>query len=343
MLFAGCDLHKESITVCVMNQSRQIIRRQRLMCADEPAIRSFFAQLGEYEAVVEATASYEWFVQLLEPSAKRVLLAHPKKLRVIAESTRKSDKLDAQVLAEFLALDMIPCSYRPTPRQREHRQLVRQRDRVQRRLTSVKNRMHRLLANYNADRSGLFTVEGLEYSRSVLLSDADRFSMNQFLEEFQFGMQQLRAAERQLKAFAKSGPIREREQRDLLRTIPGVGFVTAEVLLAELADISRFPAQKEVVAYAGLAPGQRESAGKSKELHLEKNGSKLLRWALVEAAWRLVRHSARWRGIYEKLKARVRAKKAIVAVARRLLTIVTAILKTGQPYSATYVPGLAAA
>ena len=93
------------------------------------------------------------------------------------------------------------------------------------------------------------------------------------------------------------------------------------------------------MAYAGLSPGQRESAGKSQELHLEKNGSKLLRWAMVEAAWRLVRHSPRWRGIYERLKSRIRSKKAIVAVARRLLTMIAAILQSGQPYSATYVPG----
>jgi transposase len=97
------------------------------------------------------------------------------------------------------------------------------------------------------------------------------------------------------------GPIREREQRALLRTIPGVGFVTAEVILAELADITRFRSQCEVVAYAGLVPGQRESAGKTQELHLEKTGSKLLRTTMVEAAW-LVRHSPRWKGSYEKLK-----------------------------------------
>lgn len=73
-----------------------IMHRQRLLCAEESALRSFFAELGGFEAVVEATASYEWFVNLIEPTARRVLLAHPKKLRVIAESTRKSDKLDAQ-------------------------------------------------------------------------------------------------------------------------------------------------------------------------------------------------------------------------------------------------------
>ncbi len=270
MLYAGCDLHKQTISICVVNPARQIVKRQRLMCANEESVRRFFEELGECEAVVEATASYEWFVRLIEPYARRVVLAHPKKLRVIAESTRKSDQLDAQVLAEFLALDMIPASYRPTPRQREHRQLVRQRDRVQRRLTSVKNRIRRMLANYNADRPRLFNAEGLVFLKQIPLSAADRFSMNQFLEEYDFGQGQLKAATSQIEMFAAASPIRERELRELLRTIPGVGFVTAEVILAELADITRFRSQSQVVAYAGLAPGQRESAGKCQELHLEK-------------------------------------------------------------------------
>src|SRR5207237_7008434 len=130
-------------------------------CADPDRIRTFFGKLGRFQAVVEATASYEWLWQLLEPLAERLVLAHPKKLRIIAESTRKSDKLDAQVLAEFLALDMIPQAYRPTPRQRQHRVLVRQRCYVQRRITSVKNKLRRILSDYNADRKDLFSSEGL--------------------------------------------------------------------------------------------------------------------------------------------------------------------------------------
>jgi transposase len=262
-----------------------------------------------------------------------VLLAHPKKLRVIAESTRKSDQLDAQTLAEFLALDMIPRSFRPTPRQRDHRRYVRHRDRVQKRITSVKNRIRRILSDYNADRKSLFTIDGLLYLKTVSLSSADRFAMNQFLEEYEFGRRQLAAVESQLRQFADQGTILEQECRELLKSIPGVGFVTTEVVLAEIGDIQRFSSQKKVMAYAGLSPGQRKSAEKSQELHLEKNGSKLLRTAMIESAWRLIRHSTRWRGVYEQLKSRVRAKKAIVAVARRLLGVVTAILKSGKPYT----------
>ena len=87
----------------------------------------FCRQFRPFKVVVEATASYLWFVELVEPLAEKVVLANPKKLRVIAESTKKTDRLDAQVLTEFLVLDMIPESYQPTPRQRQHRALVRHR------------------------------------------------------------------------------------------------------------------------------------------------------------------------------------------------------------------------
>jgi len=89
-----------------------------------------------------------------------------------------------------------------------------------------------------------------------------------------------------------------------------------------------------VAAYAGLAPKRRESAGRAKELGITKEGSALLRWALVEAAWRLVRHSRRWATIFEGLSRRRGKKKAIVAVARRLLGVMVALLRTGQRYRA---------
>src|SRR5207245_8695982 len=84
------------------NPERQKIDYKRFACSTPETIVDYFRRLGSFQAVVEATASYEWLVRLLEPLAERLVLAHPKKLRVIAESTRKSDKIDARVLAEFL-------------------------------------------------------------------------------------------------------------------------------------------------------------------------------------------------------------------------------------------------
>jgi transposase len=338
MKYVGIDLHKKTISIYVVNQDRKKLDHKRLYCLPSEPIVEYFRKLGEFQAVIEATASYEWLVRLLEPLAKRIVLAHPKKLRVIAESTRKSDKIDAQLLAEFLALDMIPAAYRPTPRQREHRVLVRHRHYLQRRITSIRNKIRRFLSDYNADRKDLFTSEGLAYLAQVKLSAADRFAVDQLVLEFEFQHGQLKKLAVQLKKFVTQASAAEAEARQLLQSIPGVGPVTTEVVLSELADAQRFRSGKCAVAYAGMAPGQRESAGKRKELHIEKCGSKMLRWILVEAAWQLVRRTGRWRATFERLSARIGRKKAIVAVARRLLTVMMALLKSGQPYRHAYVP-----
>ncbi len=140
MNYVGIDLHKKTITIHVVDQERKKGDHKRLTCLPTPVIVDYFKTLVPFQAVVAATASYEWLVRLLEPLGERIILAHPQKLRIIAESTRKSDKIDAQVLSEFLALDMIPQAYRPTPRQREHRVLVQHRCYLQRRITSVRAR-----------------------------------------------------------------------------------------------------------------------------------------------------------------------------------------------------------
>lgn len=332
MNFVGVDLHQKVISICVVSEDRQVVCRQSLACAWEGKIREWFAQWAPFQVVVEATASYEWFVRLVEPLAERVVLAHPKKLRVIAESTRKSDKLDAQVLAEFLALDMIPEAHRPTPRVREHRTLVRQRVYVQRRITSVKTKIRRMLSNYNVDRSNLFSRSGLEYLAEVKVSAADRFVLEQLIEEWQQHHRRLLAIQKQLRAFAKQAPAAEREARAVLETIPTVGPVTIDVVLSELGDVRRFRSQKRAVSYAGLAPGRRESAGRAKQLGISKEGSKLLRWILTEAAWRLVGKTRYWGGIYERLRNRRGPKKAIVAIARRLLCVMVSMLQNGRRY-----------
>ena len=138
MNFIGVDLHKKIITVCVMNEKLSVVARKTLYCNQPDQIVEFFRQFRPFKVVVEATASYLWFVELVEPLAEKIVLANPKKLRVIAESTKKTDRLDAQVLAEFLARDMIPESYMPTPRQRQHRALVRHRQYIRGRMTSVR-------------------------------------------------------------------------------------------------------------------------------------------------------------------------------------------------------------
>jgi len=334
MNFIGADLHKKTITVCVMNEMRTVLTRKSLRCDQPDQIVEFFRQFRPFTVVVEATASYRWFVELVEPLAEKVVLANPSKLRIIAESTKKTDRLDAQVLTEFLARDMIPESYMPTPRQRQHRTLVRHRQFLRNRITSVRCKIRRILSDYNADRKDLFSSNcGLAYIKDVKLDDADRFVIKQLWSEWERHQAQLQALTKKIKAFAAKAPKREQEARQVIKTAPGVGFVTAEVVLSELGDVSRFRNAKAVCAYAGLVPTVRQSGGKrSKDLRITKQGSGLLRWALVESAWRLVGSSVKWSARFAHLRKRGGKKRAIVAVARKLLCVLYAMLKTSTPY-----------
>ena len=90
----------------------KVVQRARFGCQQTEAIQAFFRGLGTFQVVVEATAAYEWFFLLIEDGADRLVLAHPKKLRVIAESTRKSDRIDVEVLATFLACLHAPILHR---------------------------------------------------------------------------------------------------------------------------------------------------------------------------------------------------------------------------------------
>lgn len=336
MRYVGVDLHKQIIVLCVVvvvAGQRQVAARRKFACRDMEALAEFFGNLGPFQLAVEATAAYEWLLELVDEKADRIVLVHPRKMRIIAESRRKTDRLDAQILAEFLAAGELPESWRPTPRVRQHRALVRQLDQKRRRTSGLKCRLRNLVARYNADRKDLFTIAGLTHLKSLPLNAADRLVAEQICDELSFHQRQRRAVMRQLQVFAAAAPLPEREARAVLASVPGVGPVTLEVVLSELGDVRRFGNQNDVAQYAGLAPGVRESAGRRKNQSITKEGSPLLRWTMIQLAWRLVNKTRRWGFLYEKLKIRCGAKKAIVAVARRVLCMLASILRSGRRYN----------
>lgn len=168
-----------------------------------------------------------------------------------------------------------------------------------------------------------------------VVSSSDRFVLTQLWAEYDFFLGQIEEADRTIGDLASSAPIAEAQARAVLRTIPGVGVVTVEAFLSEVGDVRRFGSQKQVTAYAGLAPGQRESAGKVKELNITHRGSRLLRWALNQASWQLVRRDLRWRMTFEGIAKRRGKKKAITAISRRLLCLMVSMVQRGQAYRLT--------
>jgi transposase len=210
--------------------------------------------------------------------------------------------------------------------------LVRHRQYLKQSATALKNKMRRIAADSNADRKDLVTAEGWASLAQVKLSDADRFVLDQLHAQWRHLEDQVMDVAARLKGFAAKAPAKEAEARAKLRTIPGVGPVTIDVIVSELGDVGRFHSAKAACASAGLVPGARQSADKRKDLPITKAGSPLLRWAWVEAAWRAVRHGAAWRRVDEGIRKRAGGKTAIVAVARRRLCVLYAMLRDGTNY-----------
>ena len=336
MKFVGADLHKKTITLCVLEEDAgrklKMVTRRRLPCSEPDQITGFLRELGPCELVVEATIGFDWFAALAERVCRRVVIAHPSKLRIIAESTRKTDKIDARILAEFLANDMIPEAWRPSPRVRQHRTLVRYRHKLTRRSTSIKNSIRGILTRYNADRSDLFTRAGWQAALQFDLHEAERWVLKALKEQLGDVACRLKEADERLHQFAASAPLFEQESRAALATMPGVGVVTIDTVLAELGDWRRFKNGDAVVAFAGLDPGVRSSDDTRHNLRLTKAGSPLLRWIMIQLAQRLKRSTTRWRRMYDKLERRIGNKKATCAIARRLLLTMYAMLRDGRAY-----------
>lgn len=336
MKFIGADLHKKSITFCVVTEGTgrnlKMLTSRRIQCSRPAEIESFLREQGPAELVVEATIGFDWFASLAEGVCERVVIAHPGKLRIIAESTRKTDKIDARIMAEFLANNMIPEAWRPTPRARQHRSLVRYRHKLTRRSTSIKNSIRGILTRYNADRRDLFTRRGWSAALKMDLHEAEKWILEQLKDELEQIASRLKTVDKKLLEFAESAPIPEREARAVLATMPSVGQVTIDIVLAELGDWRRFKNANTVVAFAGLDPGVRSSDETRHNLRLTKSGSPLLRWTMIQLAHRLKRSTARWRNNYEELEKRIGNKKATCAIARRLMLTMYAMLRDGRAY-----------
>ena len=192
--------------------------------------------------------------------------------------------------------------------------------------------MRGVLSRYNADRENLFTRVGRQAAQRLDLLAEEKWLLTELWEDLDENTRRLAKLDQRLRHFAQAAPQREREARAVLASMPQVGPVTVETILAELGDWRRFRNASAVVSFAGLDPGVRESDGRRKNLRLTKAGSPLLRWILIQLAHRLKWTSARWERPYEQLKSRCGNKKATCAIARRLLLVIYAMLRDGKAY-----------
>jgi transposase len=266
----------------------------------------------------------------LDLSARAV---DPRKMRVIAESVCKGDRLDAQVLNELARSNLkLPVCYFPDDQTFALREHLRARADLVRLRTMVKNRVHALLHRRAIlpPSGDLFTKTGRAFLAQVELEQEGRELRERWLKAVEEIDRHIKASDRDLKRLA--GLDRWREEAERLRSMPGVGPVTALTVLAELGDIHRFHSRAAVANYSGLVPVLRESNGKGYSGPITHRGPALLRAVLVQAAWMAVPKVPVYEAIFERIKARGGAQKAIVAVARRMLEDLWTMLKKKEPF-----------
>jgi len=198
-------------------------------------------------------------------------MAPPSGLRVIAESSHKTDRTDSFHLANLLRMNYLPCSYVPDKKYEQMRNICRYRVSLGQKTTRIKNEIHALLTrnDIRLKQSDIFGAHGLEEMKSLQLNRIDTLLLKSYLDELIYLMDKASYLQDVMAEQAK-----DISEVKLLMTIPGVDFYSAMTIIGEIGDITRFPNPKKLVSYAGLAPRLKESGNLSLQGRISKKGIK---------------------------------------------------------------------
>ena len=323
--YVGIDLHRRRSVIVRMDQDGNKLSCVRL--PNEPAeVAMEIAKAGEApEVVLEATYGYYWLVDLLKEAGANVHVAHPSGLRWEGRRV-KNDEIDATDLADRLRMHRLPEAWVAPPATRELRELVRYRAKLVALRSGLKAQVHAVMAK-----------------QGVLPPFAEMFGPagQRFLDEVPFDRAyalRVESLRELVDALDNEVTVFEREVHKLLKddkgyravqAIDGVGKTMAAIFVAEIGDVSRFSSPDKLACWAGLTPRHDEPDTKVHRYGVTKMGSKLVRWAAIEAVARY-HGGAPIKSSYARIAARRGNKVARVAAARKLLTLVYYGLRDGE-------------
>lgn len=300
MFYIGLDIHSKHISICVLNETGQVVRRTRVRAINQ-MIQILEGLPDQFEVCYEASCGYGHYHDLLRPMAARVLVAHPGQLRLIFRSKNKNDRQDAERLAKLLYLDEVPTVHVPSLDVRTWRELINCRSQIIAKRTRAKNSVRALLRSAGVQppkNPGLWTKSGMVWLRQLSLSTlSQQLRRDLLVEEIETLTRQLRRIEQQLDQTADQTPAVFQ-----LQSIPGIGRRTAEAVAAFLDDPHRFPNAKAVGQYFGLVPRQDQSGDKNRLGHITREGPPVVRRLIAEAAWQALRRSPTVRAYFERMQ-----------------------------------------
>lgn len=299
-------------------------------------VRRVFSKIKPDLVVIEACSLAGWIVDLCRQVNQEVIVAHPggeawswKRVK------RKTDRDDAFKLARMARDGDIDAAYIPMPEQRQYKQLVKYRKKLQGQLRRITNSVRALLMSQAIDcpkgkaafSAKMFLVDLKRISKPLEECSAQEMwkgMLHSMISNLEATRKLFSECEKQLEKMGKED---QRIQR--VQTIPGVGRPGAEAIVAHLDDAKRFDNARQVSAYAGLVPKQWQSGTIDRDNRITKRGPRILRAQLVEVAWASLRYNPHFNSLYQRVKgkSKSRKKQAIIAVARKILITAWAMLR----------------
>jgi transposase len=363
----GIDVHAKMLVACLLKAGRKEVRTFSTMTEDLLHLLDWLIQAGCTHVAIESTGVYWRPVFNILEGALDVILTNARDAK--GYKARKTDVIDAEWLADLLRHGLLKPSFIPPLPIRELRDLTRYRESLVREQTALANRIQKLIESANI-KLGQVASDALGASGKVMLralaagetdaeqlshlakgilkrkqpqlqqalegrvSQAQRWILTELLNQYdQVEAALQRVAERIRQEVDTSTDPFVPEAVKLLDTIPGIGETVAQIIVAEVGvDMEQFPPANHLASWAGVCPGNNESAGKRKSGKTTK-GSRYLRAALVQAAWAASHQKETYLAAqYKRLVKRMGKKKALVAVGHSILVIAYHVLQTRTPY-----------
>jgi transposase len=330
----GMDVHMRQTYFCVLDKRGKLVERGHVMTTEKALSEVIERHADDKVQVALEASTITWWVQdILKKAGARVEVTNPYKLKLISESRSKTDKADAQILAELLRCGGLPTAvYVPSVEIRT----LRQKLCLRRRLISIRTQVinagkaHLRGQGIKSQPKDLHTV--LSWKEKIDKTPESSWYLNPLFETYFQVQSELDKLEKKLlKEYGKD----ERIKR--LRTIPGVGVTVSYTLLACLAEAKRFSSSKQVAAYAGLVPSQFSSGEVTNYGGITRQGRHELRGTLIQGAWGVLRtrkDSALYlkKFYYKLLHKKGKSQVAIVALARKILTIAYHVMKDEKDF-----------
>lgn len=336
MLYAGLDLSRKRLDVCLLDESGEKLAVTTAP-PDDDGLRGLserFAARGQpVRAAIESMNGARFVHDTLELCGWEVAVADAQRVKGMAPLACKTDRIDAWVLAELARLDLVPAVWLPSPEVRGARERARFRLHLVHHRSALKNRIHATLFAFGCSCpvSDLFGLSGRRLLRRLALPEPWSTTILASLRLIEELDEEIAGCEKELRALGAHHPY-----VPLLRTIPGIAWVLAYTIAAEIGEIERFASPKKLCGYSGLCPRVYQSGGKDHRGPLAKNGPAYLRWALIEASVHACRHPV-FADHYARTKARLGrqrgAKIARIEIARRLAEAIWYMLTRSQPFA----------